>query len=249
MTTRRRSGRPTIRGTRSTACPTIPLPAPTWSTGSGTADGSRCRVRRRIPPRCPTSHRRPGPRRPSTPIRRRAGCPTRCRRPSANGCRSTSTIRSPTPPSRSRPSATAVGAQVRRIEVSTVNGTSTLRFDQAGKPLTVALPYGETPWVRITAIGHRRRVGRRAVRHHRLHRHAVRRERLRPSRQPAPHRGGARAATEFGCGAMGSGIGAARPARLRRGPRRHAVRRVDGALAGGAGEPEPDADGAVHRPR
>lgn len=50
------------------------------------------------------------------------------------------------------PSATAVGAQVRRIEVSTVNGTSTLRFDQAGKPLTVALPYGETPWVRVTAV-------------------------------------------------------------------------------------------------
>ncbi|HET7664731.1 MAG TPA: alpha-(1-_3)-arabinofuranosyltransferase [Mycobacterium sp.] len=50
------------------------------------------------------------------------------------------------------PSATAVGAQIRRIEVSTVNGTSTLRFDQAGKPLTVALPYGETPWVRITAV-------------------------------------------------------------------------------------------------
>ncbi|HYZ66758.1 MAG TPA: alpha-(1-_3)-arabinofuranosyltransferase, partial [Mycobacterium sp.] len=50
------------------------------------------------------------------------------------------------------PSATAVGAQVRRIEVSTVNGTSTLRYDQAGKPLTIALPYGETPWVRITAV-------------------------------------------------------------------------------------------------
>lgn len=50
------------------------------------------------------------------------------------------------------PSATAVGAQVRRVEVSTVNGTSTLRFDQAGKPLTVALPYGETPWVRVTAV-------------------------------------------------------------------------------------------------
>ena len=50
------------------------------------------------------------------------------------------------------PSATAVGAQVRRIEVSTVNGTSTLRFDEAGKPLTTALPYGESPWVRITAV-------------------------------------------------------------------------------------------------
>jgi arabinofuranan 3-O-arabinosyltransferase len=51
------------------------------------------------------------------------------------------------------PSATAVGAQIRRIEVSTVNGTSTLQFDEAGKPLTAALPFGETPWVRITATG------------------------------------------------------------------------------------------------
>ncbi|MBV8179768.1 MAG: DUF3367 domain-containing protein [Mycobacterium sp.] len=51
------------------------------------------------------------------------------------------------------PSATAVGAQVRRIEVSTATGTTTLRFDEAGKPLTAALPYGETPWVRVTAIG------------------------------------------------------------------------------------------------
>ena len=50
------------------------------------------------------------------------------------------------------PSATAVGAQVRRLEVATVNGTSTVRFDEAGKPVTVALPYGESPWVRITAV-------------------------------------------------------------------------------------------------
>ena len=51
------------------------------------------------------------------------------------------------------PSATAVGAQVRRIQVSTANGTTTVSFGQSGKPLTVALPYGETPWVRITAVG------------------------------------------------------------------------------------------------
>ncbi|OBI49504.1 hypothetical protein A5707_16680, partial [Mycobacterium kyorinense] len=51
------------------------------------------------------------------------------------------------------PSPTAVGAQVRRIQIETVNGTTTLRFDEAGKPLTAALPYGETPWVRVTAIG------------------------------------------------------------------------------------------------
>ncbi|PQM47075.1 Alpha-(1-_3)-arabinofuranosyltransferase [Mycobacterium talmoniae] len=51
------------------------------------------------------------------------------------------------------PSATAVGAQVRRLEIATVNGTTTLRFDEAGQPLTAALPVGETPWVRITAVG------------------------------------------------------------------------------------------------
>jgi arabinofuranan 3-O-arabinosyltransferase len=51
------------------------------------------------------------------------------------------------------PSATAVGAQVDRIEISTANGTSTLHVDDPGTPLNVALPYGETPWVRITAIG------------------------------------------------------------------------------------------------
>ncbi len=51
------------------------------------------------------------------------------------------------------PSATAVGAQVRRLQVSTENGTTTVRFDEPGKPLTVALPYGESSWVRITAIG------------------------------------------------------------------------------------------------
>ncbi|ULE35568.1 alpha-(1-_3)-arabinofuranosyltransferase [Mycobacterium sp. IDR2000157661] len=50
------------------------------------------------------------------------------------------------------PGATAVGAQIRRIEVATVNGTSTLRFDEPGKPLTAALPFGESPWVRITAV-------------------------------------------------------------------------------------------------
>jgi arabinofuranan 3-O-arabinosyltransferase len=51
------------------------------------------------------------------------------------------------------PSATAVGAQVRRIEVETVNGTSTLRFDKPGEAVTTALPLGETPWVRFTATG------------------------------------------------------------------------------------------------
>ncbi len=49
------------------------------------------------------------------------------------------------------PSATAVGAQVRRIEVETATGSTTLRFDEAGKALNVALPAGETPWVRLTA--------------------------------------------------------------------------------------------------
>ncbi|OBG58587.1 hypothetical protein A5704_21475, partial [Mycobacterium sp. E735] len=51
------------------------------------------------------------------------------------------------------PSATAVGAQVRRILIETATGSTTLRFDEPGKPLASALPYGETPWVRITAAG------------------------------------------------------------------------------------------------
>lgn len=51
------------------------------------------------------------------------------------------------------PSATAVGAQVRKIQVSTTGGTTTVGFDEPGVALTVALPYGETPWVRITAVG------------------------------------------------------------------------------------------------
>lgn len=49
------------------------------------------------------------------------------------------------------PSATAVGAQVRRILIETATGSTTLRFDEPGKPLVTALPYGETPWVRVTA--------------------------------------------------------------------------------------------------
>jgi arabinofuranan 3-O-arabinosyltransferase len=51
------------------------------------------------------------------------------------------------------PSATAVGAQVRKIEIATATGTTTVRYDKPGQPLTVALPYGETPWVRMTAVG------------------------------------------------------------------------------------------------
>ncbi len=51
------------------------------------------------------------------------------------------------------PSATAVGAQVRKLEIATATGTTTVRYDEPGQPLTVALPYGETPWVRVTAVG------------------------------------------------------------------------------------------------
>jgi arabinofuranan 3-O-arabinosyltransferase len=51
------------------------------------------------------------------------------------------------------PSATAVGAQVRKIEIATANGSTTVRYDKPGQPLMAALPYGETPWVRVTAVG------------------------------------------------------------------------------------------------
>ena len=64
--------------------------------------------------------------------------------------------------------------------------------------------------------GHRRRITRRPVRHHRLHRHPVRRVRLRPPGGPASHRARTRAATEFRCRTVGSGLRAAGQIRLRR---------------------------------
>ena len=51
------------------------------------------------------------------------------------------------------PSATALGAQVRRLEIETDNGTTSVRFDEPGKPLDVALRPGETNWVKVTATG------------------------------------------------------------------------------------------------
>ena len=142
------------------------------------------------------------------------------------------------------PSATAVGAQVRRIEISTVNGTSTLRFDEPGKPITAALPYGETPWVRITAIGTDdgspgvqfgitdftvTQYDASGFAHPIELRHTV---------------SGAGAAAELRCRTMGSRFGAARPFRLRRRARRRALRGHDGTVARGAGESEPHTHGA-----
>jgi arabinofuranan 3-O-arabinosyltransferase len=51
------------------------------------------------------------------------------------------------------PSVSTIGVQVDRLEIATANGTTTVRVDQPGKPVSAALPYGETPWVRITAAG------------------------------------------------------------------------------------------------
>ncbi|MDO2972376.1 alpha-(1-_3)-arabinofuranosyltransferase [Mycobacteroides abscessus] len=51
------------------------------------------------------------------------------------------------------PSATALGAQVRRLEVETDNGTTSVRFDEPGQPLNIALRPGETTWVKVTATG------------------------------------------------------------------------------------------------
>ena len=147
------------------------------------------------------------------------------------------------------PSATAVGAQVRRIEVSTVNGTSTLRFDQAGKPLTVALPYGETPWVRITAVATDdgsagvqfgitdftvTQYDANGFAHPVSLRHTV--------LVPGPPSNSAVAQWDLGSELLGRS-GCAQS------PERHAMCRVHGALTGGAGQPEPHADRAVDRPR
>ena len=45
------------------------------------------------------------------------------------------------------------GRRSARLKISTANGTTTVRYDKPGQPLTAALPYGETPWVRVTAVG------------------------------------------------------------------------------------------------
>jgi arabinofuranan 3-O-arabinosyltransferase len=104
------------------------------------------------------------------------------------------------------PSATAVGAQVRRIEISTFNGTSTLRFDEPGKPITAALPYGETPWVRITAVG--TDDGSPGVQFGITDFDVTQYDRigLRASHRTAAHRGRARPASGFGCRTMGPGF-------------------------------------------
>ncbi|WP_072688946.1 alpha-(1-_3)-arabinofuranosyltransferase [Rhodococcus marinonascens] len=45
----------------------------------------------------------------------------------------------------------AIGAPVRWMEVSTPNGTTAVKVDAPGEPITVSVPGGATPWVRITA--------------------------------------------------------------------------------------------------
>ncbi|QTJ69894.1 DUF3367 domain-containing protein [Rhodococcus sp. ZPP] len=45
----------------------------------------------------------------------------------------------------------AIGAPVRWMEVSTPNGSTAVKVDAPGKPITVSVPGGDTPWVRITA--------------------------------------------------------------------------------------------------
>ncbi|AOW91710.1 hypothetical protein BFN03_00770 [Rhodococcus sp. WMMA185] len=45
----------------------------------------------------------------------------------------------------------AIGVPVRWMEVSTPNGTTAVKVDAPGEPITVSVPGGPTPWVRITA--------------------------------------------------------------------------------------------------
>lgn len=150
------------------------------------------------------------------------------------------------------PSATAVGAQVRRIQVSTVNGTTTLGFDKPGEPLTVALPYGETPWVRVTAVGTdddgssgvqfaitdlslTQYVDASGFAHPVDIRHTV--------LVPAPPAGSPVAAWDLGLELLGRDgcAGGIREA----GDGVH-LRGLDGGGARGTGDPEPHADRAVH---
>ena len=119
-----------------------------------------------------------------------------------------------------------------------------MRFDEPGKPLTAALPYGETPWVRITAASDRdgsagvqfgitdlavTQYDATGYAHPVNLRHTV--------EVPGPPPGSRGRA-------VGSGLGTAGPAGLRRGSRRRALRLAAVAGPRGAGEPEPDVDRA-----
>ena len=232
-------------GTPSTACSTTLPPAPTRSTGSGQVAGSRVSSSASDSTALPNVAPATGP------------------AAAIDGDSSTSWVSNALQSAVGQwlqvdfdhpvtnatitvtPSATAVGAQVRRIEVSTVNGTSTLRFDEAGKPLTAAMPYGETPWVRITAVGDRRRLRRvcssasptspspsttpTASR--------TRSTCATPCWSPGHHRIRAVAQWDLGSELLG------RPG-CAESPDGDPVRGGDGVVTGGAGEPEPDADGA-----
>ncbi|WP_349307287.1 alpha-(1-_3)-arabinofuranosyltransferase [Rhodococcus sp. IEGM 1379] len=48
-------------------------------------------------------------------------------------------------------SAAAIGAPVKWLEVSTPNGSTAVKVDRPGEPVTVSIPVGTTPWLRVTA--------------------------------------------------------------------------------------------------
>ncbi|MGC0365836.1 arabinofuranan 3-O-arabinosyltransferase [Rhodococcus sp. 27YEA15] len=48
-------------------------------------------------------------------------------------------------------SAAAIGAPVKWVEVSTPRGSTAVKVDRPGEPVTVSIPPGQTPWVRVTA--------------------------------------------------------------------------------------------------
>lgn len=46
----------------------------------------------------------------------------------------------------------AIGAPVRWLEITTPNGSTSVKVDEAGESTVVSIPPGEIPWVRVTAI-------------------------------------------------------------------------------------------------
>ena len=138
---------------------------------------------------------------------------------------------------------TAVGAQVRRILVETATGSTTLRFDEAGKPLAAALPYGETPWVRITAAGtDDGSPGCSSASPICRSRNTTRRDS--PTRSNCVTPCGCPDRRRIGGRGVGPGSGTAGQAGVRPRARRYALRAVDGLGPGGAGQLQPDADRA-----
>ena len=136
-------------------------------------------------------------------------------------------------------STATIGSPVKWIEIRTPNGTAAGRITEPGAPITIALPPGTTPWIRITRHPDRGRVGGQPVRHRGgrgrgpQQPRPPRPRRYPPSRRAAAHPRGRRR------DGMGSRSGTVGQPGLCRGARPGPVRTRPRAAARGVGHVHP----------